>query len=150
MKPSATALSAEVLALASSGQTMAAIKLAREQSGLSLKDAKQSVDEHLRRSSDSARLDPVPSRDQQHFPDAAVRALEQGRMIDAIRRLRETTGHGLKDAKEATEHYLAEHPAVRARFKAASTAALKRQLEKGFWLLLLIGGSVLAWRHWSG
>jgi len=37
-----------------------------------------------------------------------IDALEQGRMIDAIKHYREATGNGLKDSKEAVERLYAE------------------------------------------
>lgn len=44
------------------------------------------------------------------MPHEVIEALERGRKIEAIKLLREGQGLGLKEAKEAVECYLREHP----------------------------------------
>ncbi|MNF31630.1 hypothetical protein D3C85_317080 [compost metagenome] len=47
------------------------------------------------------------------MPHEVIRALERGRKIEAIELLRENQGLSLKEAKEAVECYLLEHPHLR-------------------------------------
>lgn len=46
------------------------------------------------------------------LPPEVLQALEQGRKIEAIKRLREQRNMGLKQARETVEAYLGEHPEV--------------------------------------
>lgn len=46
------------------------------------------------------------------LPPEVIQALEQGRKIEAIKRLREQRNMGLKQAKETVEAYLGQHPEV--------------------------------------
>lgn len=74
------------------GQTIEAIKLMRESSGLDLKEAKDLIDAYKRGQSGT-------------LSDAAsvAEALQQGNKIEAVRRLRKQTGLGLKEAKETID-----------------------------------------------
>ncbi|SFQ18786.1 hypothetical protein [Pseudomonas borbori] len=47
------------------------------------------------------------------MPHEVIRALERGRKMEAIELLRENQGLSLKEAKEAVECYLLEHPHLR-------------------------------------
>jgi ribosomal protein L7/L12 len=87
------------------GEIMTAVKLLRN-SGISLKEAKDAIDAHTSSrpaaaspSSFTARTAGVP------LPPEVLSALEQGNKIDAIRLMREKTGLGLKEAKEAVDGY---------------------------------------------
>lgn len=47
------------------------------------------------------------------LPPAAIQAIEQGRLIEAIKITREQTGVGLKESKDLVDSYLAAHPEAR-------------------------------------
>lgn len=44
------------------------------------------------------------------LPPAALQALQQGRMIEAIKIVRTERNLGLKQAKEQVEQYMQQHP----------------------------------------
>lgn len=99
-RPPADATS-EIERLARSGEKIEAIKLYREQFGVSLADAKDAVDA-------IARGEAVPSAPDQvttaSGSDDAVRALiAKGELIDAIKLYREVHDVGLKEAKDAVD-----------------------------------------------
>lgn len=54
----------------------------------------------------------MPSNDIR-FPPEALAALSQGRTIEAIKIVREATGLGLKEAKDAVEAYMAHGPLMK-------------------------------------
>jgi hypothetical protein len=70
---------------------------------------------------------PVDAEQATDIPAAAVAALHNGKLIDAVKHTRTATGLGLKDSKEAVERYLDAHPATRQRLSEASrpTAAIR-------------------------
>ena len=126
------------LAALDAGDKIQAIKLVREATGLGLKEAKEAVE---RFEAGEAPLPPRRARatDRGGFPLAAVSALQNGKLIDAIRIVREARGIGLKDAKEEVERYLESDPLVRSRYRAAVSESRRSAL---LWLLaigLLIG-----------
>lgn|GEM_PF-2551440 len=93
--------SSEIERLARSGEKIEAIKLYREQFGVSLADAKDAVDA-------IARGEAVPSAPDRVTraagSDDAVRALiDKGELIDAIKLYREVHDVGLKEAKDAVD-----------------------------------------------
>lgn len=56
----------------------------------------------------------------------AISALEQGNKIEAIKIYKESTGVGLKEAKEAIEAYWESSPVINERFKQpAATGSAK-------------------------
>lgn len=84
------------------GNLIEAIKLFRS-SGMGLKQAKDAVDAHLKGKPAAA---PVFSGGMsQPLPPGVVEALQQGQKIEAIRLMREQSGLGLKESKEAVEAY---------------------------------------------
>jgi ribosomal protein L7/L12 len=91
----------DVLAAVQLGNTIEAIKLLRESSGLGLKEAKDAIDEHLRGNTRSTATVAAPGSP----PAAVAEALMQGNKLEAIHRLRESTGMGLKEAKDAVESF---------------------------------------------
>jgi len=70
----------------------------------------------------------------------AILALEKGRVIEAIRIVREYSGLGLKEAKEVVDRYLAEHPELRERARPAQSSPAIALLVAG----LLAGVALLA------
>lgn len=92
-------LPSNVLAALASGDTIVAIKLLREASGLGLKEAKDVIDAYQRG-------DPFTIANANLTPDIpadVIQAMQRGKKIEAIRLLREHTGLGLKEAKDVVE-----------------------------------------------
>jgi len=54
-----------------------------------------------------------------------VSALQNGRMIDAVKIVREVHGVGLKEAKDAVDRYIASDSLLRSRFDAARAEVRK-------------------------
>ncbi len=92
-------LPADVRDAVARGHTIEAVKLLRAATGLGLKEAKDAIDAHMRGS--TARL--PSSTPGAALPPSVVEAMRRGDKIDAIRLLREQTGLGLKEAKDAVE-----------------------------------------------
>ena len=92
---------AEVRALLAQGNKIAAIKRARELAGMGLKDAKDYVDALP----PGGAMPPLPAASQDIPVDVAAdpevrQLLAGGNKIAAIKRVRELTGVGLKEAKD--------------------------------------------------
>jgi ribosomal protein L7/L12 len=88
----------EVATLLERGQKIEAIKRYREATGVGLKEAKDAVEAIQR--GQAVPSGPQSDRD---LEDEVVSLLEQGQKIEAIKRYRERTGVGLKEAKDAVE-----------------------------------------------
>ena len=76
------------------------------------------------------------------LPAAAIVAINQGRMIDAIRIVRESVpGLGLKEAKDLVEDYAGRDPMLKAQLEQRRADA-RRKLIKTFLVidLLLVAG----------
>lgn len=102
---------ASVEALVAAGRTIDAIKRYREQTGASLADAKAAIDA-LAAGGELPKPKPRTITSEMAIDDAELRGhMSAGRMIDAIKRYRELTGLGLKEAKDAVE-------ALRAAYKS--------------------------------
>ena len=91
-------LAARVRSLTEAGLKIEAIKLFRERTGAGLKAAKDAVEAIERGQAPPA--SPVGDR---AFEDEVATLLERGQKIEAIKRYRERTGVGLKEAKDAVE-----------------------------------------------
>jgi ribosomal protein L7/L12 len=126
-------LPAEVIAAIRSGNTVAATKLLRESSGLGLKKAKDAVDAYARGVPlHGVSVIDIPNLSAGKLPAEVLDALQQRRKIEAIRLLRERTGMGLKDAKEAVESYQRAHP---GQFNGYPSAEVPRS--NGIWPIVL-------------
>lgn len=105
--PSATAdidADPEVIAQLSRGNKIAAIQRVRELSGLGLRDAKDLVDALERTFQANGRPAATHIAATDATADPEVRALvAQGNKIQAIKRVRELTGLGLKEAKDLVD-----------------------------------------------
>lgn len=117
--------------LARRGNLIEAIKLTREHTACSLKDAKEAVEAsvHSRAAPlhGEAAMADASSGD---IPLAAILALQKGRLIDAIKHVREASGLGLKESKERVDAWLERNPQALARFKAEASAEMKRLIRK--------------------
>ena len=75
----------------------------------------------------------------QSLPAEVVAALERGQKIEAIKLLRELRGMGLKEAKEAVDHYGCERQPGASVVQAGGHGGI-------FWLLgLVVLGVAIAW-----
>lgn len=89
------------------------------------------------------------SMTEQPLPPAAIQALEQGRMIEAIKIVRTEHHLSLKQAKDQVEQYVQQHPAL---LRQSRVAQMQQQgsVQRMIWLLgfvLLL--AVLAWQNWA-
>ncbi|WP_372875446.1 hypothetical protein [Pseudomonas sp.] len=66
------------------------------------------------------------------MPHEVIRALERGRKIEAIELLRDNQGLSLREAKEAVECYVLEHPQLRRPRNTLGGHGL------WFWLTLIL------------
>ena len=98
MSTPASGLPANVLDALRRGDVIEAIKLLRASTGLGLKEAKDMIDQHFR----GKPVGMVAAYSGQ-LPSSVIAALQKGNKIEAIRLLREQTGLGLKEAKDAVE-----------------------------------------------
>lgn len=94
----------EASTLVSSGKQIEAIKLVRERFGLGLKEAKDMVDGLARGGTTEFQVtfQPTAPLATDHEGDVR-RLLAAGNKIEAIKRVREQTGLGLKEAKDLVE-----------------------------------------------
>jgi ribosomal protein L7/L12 len=93
-----------VLAALQRGSSLEAIKLLRESTGMGLREAKEVIDQYPKVAVfgvDQARA----------FPAEVVQALQRGDKLQAVKLLRELSGVGLLEAKDAVEQALGEAPA---------------------------------------
>ncbi len=137
-----TEIPPEAKAAADRGELIEAIKITRQITSLGLKEAKEAVDAYLHGATSPR------SRGDVQIPLQAVSALHQGSLIDAIKRTREATGLGLKDAKDVVETYLAAHPNIDAQFQAAGGRRHVPALVMMVAGVVLIAAAVYWWLSW--
>ena len=80
------------------------------------------------------------------LPPAALQALQQGRMIEAIKIVRTEHHLGLKQAKEQVEQYMQQHPDLLRQSRVAQTQQ-QGKVQRVMWvlgLLFLVG--LLLWQ----
>lgn len=121
------------------GEPVEAIKLLRQATGLGLKESKDIIDAYL-----AGNFVPVPTRPELatrlaeglppsgELPAEVLEVLAHGGKIAAIKRLRELTGLGLKEAKDAID--AAPVPAGGGRSRTPTVAAPAG----GAWKLVLV------------
>lgn len=83
------------------------------------------------------------------LPPAALQALQQGRMIEAIKIVRTERNLGLKQAKEQVEQYMQQHPELLRQSRVAQTQQ-QGKVQRVIWvlgLLFLLG--FLVWQGWG-
>jgi ribosomal protein L7/L12 len=128
----------QALAAARAGQLVEAIKIVREETSLSLAEAKALVERELATGGHpgSGRFGARPAAST--MPVGAVAALQRGHLIEAIRAYRDSNGTGLKDAKDAIDKYLETTPHIERQFREAARqrdAPARRIL----WILMILG-----------
>jgi ribosomal protein L7/L12 len=128
-------LPANVLAALQQGNSIEAIKLLREATGLGLKDAKDVIDHHRRGSSRPR----ATVASMLTLPFVVSSALRQGNKIEAIRLLREKAGLGLKEAKDAVESFESESKGEEGQRSPGEVP----KSGGGFWLLAVLAAVVL-------
>lgn len=128
---------AEIEAIVADGEMIEAIKRYRELTGASLATAKRDVD----------RLRPGLSLGEEagaalEFAEELEELLRQGKKIEAIKRYREGTGAGLRDAKEAVDVLDRELRATSSADDFASPAVQRGGCASAILLVLLPFGSL--------
>lgn len=146
MQASEPTLSERAAAAADAGNLLEAIKQVREETGLGLKEAKDMVDAYLRGHAPSPSTTNTSSAE---MPVAAMLALKNGVLIEAIKHYRTHNRCGLKDAKEAVEQYLDNNPPAKQQFRAAAKANGKPFL-KAFLMLVILGLIVIGYWYAGG
>lgn len=133
------ALPPDVIHLIEQGRTIEAIKRLRETTGLALAEAKEAIDAHRR-----GQPMPLPGPSSTSaLPPGVVDAMQRGRKIEAIRLLRDHTGMGLKEAKEAVE-------AAAAGFPQLAAGSGSNGLGRFVLFVIVVVGAVLAYRMLVG
>jgi ribosomal protein L7/L12 len=74
------------------------------------------------------------SEEERPLPAAAAAALSTGRMVEAIKYVREAEGLGLMEAKQRVDAYVARDPVLKAQI-ADQQAQMKRRFVK--WALFI-------------
>lgn len=92
----------DVQALAQRGEKIAAIKLLRDHTQVGLKEAKAYVEQLDRAPAGEAPPPSIRACSPEELEELRLLA-RQGKKIEAIKRYREITGTGLKEAKDAVE-----------------------------------------------
>jgi ribosomal protein L7/L12 len=136
--PEQNQLPPAVIAALEKGNVIEAIKLLRDGTGLDLKQSKDTIDEHMRGNTSFS----TPSTPAQPaaLPPAVAQALAKGSKIEAIKLLREQTGMGLKEAKDAVE----SSGKWREPMAEGSPGEVPRS-NSGLWLAVIIGAIIAAY-----
>ncbi|MCK9606639.1 MAG: ribosomal protein L7/L12 [Methylomonas sp.] len=116
MSSSKPTISEQAAAAANAGNLLEAIKQVREETGLGLKEAKEMVDAYLRHGHAAS----PTGISHTEMPVAAMLALKNGLLIEAIKHYREHNHCGLKDAKQAVERHIDTNPLLKQQFQAAA------------------------------
>jgi ribosomal protein L7/L12 len=74
------------------------------------------------------------------LPKAAVEALWQGNVIEAVKVVRQERNIGLKEAKEAVETYIASEPALKKKMDQVLATAKQRFIRWLIGFLVLAAG----------
>jgi ribosomal protein L7/L12 len=95
------------------GNTIEAIKILREETGMNLLEAKEAIEKGAGANPD--RNSPFVHQ-QKTISGEVLHQLSLGKKIDAIKVLRGETKMGLKDAKDAVEQALLDHPEIKHQY----------------------------------
>ncbi len=109
------------------GNKIEAIKILREETGMSLLEAKELIEGA--ETQNPAHRAPGTQR-QTAISHAVLDQLMQGKKIEAIKVLRSETGMQLKEAKDAVEQALFDHPEVKHQYDEISKEGKKSLLFK--------------------
>lgn len=119
--------SPEVFGQLELGNKIEAIKILREETGMSLLEAKELIEGA--ETQNPAHRAPGTQR-QTAISHAVLDQLMQGKKIEAIKVLRSETGMQLKEAKDAVEQALFDHPEVKHQYDEISKQERKSSLFK--------------------
>jgi ribosomal protein L7/L12 len=79
------------------------------------------------------------------LPAAAAAALSLGRMVDAIKLVREAEGLGLMEAKLRVEAHIRQDPALKAQFEEQQAQMKRRVIRWALVIDAIIIAAVLWW-----
>lgn len=135
----------DVIQALQQGEMIEAIKRLRSASGLGLKEARDLLDRH-QAGLPVAFTTLAGNGVGESMPPEVLAAIAEGQVIEAIKRLREARGLGLKEAKDAVEAWMASAPSPRSpSAKAASAATIGRDSRPGLaWIILGLLALVVA------
>lgn len=134
------ALTAHAIAALQRGQKVEAVKIMRESFSLSLKDAKDAVDQYdfsytvLPQNSNKQNSNHEADIPDYNIPDEVIADLQQGNRLVAIKRLCDLKGLNLSSAKYAIDTYLQLNPHTSPTPQGIQVKAAS-QLK---WVLLLL------------
>lgn len=77
-----------------------------------------------------------------NFSAEVMALLTQGRMLDAVKVIRNNQGVGLKEAKDQIDVFLKDHPELVVRLKAQQEETVKALRR---WVLTLLGIAFVVW-----
>lgn len=137
-------LPSDVMQALQRGDAVEAIKLLRRATGLDLRTAKEVIDEHLRGNPlPAAASFGKPKAPLGPLPADVAEAIQRGNKVEAIKLMREATGLGLKEAKDAVE---AAWPAALDKSGALGPGETPRS--NGTWWLIAVGVLVALAAYW--
>lgn len=164
-EPNKPALPRDVEGALERGDFIGAIKLLRSTTGLGLQDARSAIDRFRRRGPASASDGSTgrtmqqglqhgePARGSVALPDPAfanmalpppvVEAIHAGHTLEAIRLMREHSGLGLKQAKDAVDRYADQHRVAFGPLSPGEVPRTRSRLWLGF---VVVAAMWLAWR----
>jgi hypothetical protein len=79
------------------------------------------------------------------LPVEAITLLHEGRVIEAIKSVRQSDGSGLKEAKARVDAYLSREPLLRAQLELRKRTARRRFFLWFLFIDLLIAAAVVYW-----
>ncbi|RZL61229.1 MAG: hypothetical protein EOP81_17735 [Variovorax sp.] len=142
----------EAMAALARGETVEAIRIVRERTGLDLKESKALVDRYL----GGLAIDDadIPDAREAMVPRAALDALANGNKVEAIRLTREATGLGLAESKRLVEDEAAgvdDHTGYGAMLDPMAEPGRVQGAGSGKWVLIamVLIAAVVAW-FWLG
>jgi ribosomal protein L7/L12 len=141
----------EVVATLEAGHRIDAIRKLQLATGMSLKEAKDSIEAYERAGPAAASLDRsagIKLKGSHPIPVEAVNALRDGRVIEAVRIVRTSGNYGLAEAKGLIDQLQREMPqAKRARTagsrRGLSPGEVARDGGAGKWLVLLLVAAIV-------
>lgn len=83
---------------------------------------------------------------EKELPDAAITALTNGRKIEAVKIVRRERGVGLREAKDAVDHYLSTMDPSQAARRAPTTDTGTGRL---LWFILVVAIVITAYYMWT-
>ena len=78
------------------------------------------------------------------LPAEATTLLSEGRIIDAVKSVRESNNLGLKEAKDWVDAYIASEPLLRVQLEAQQSASRRR----AFYVFLVVDAVIAAGLIW--